>query len=91
MSQQIELTDRQESVVSTFAQLKRDAGRGVPVTASDIASSMGVDSRGVGQTLRRVRDQLSLVEGPDEDGGYKFTAKGRGVAQRLANRQPAAA
>lgn len=85
MSQQIELSERQQTVVKSLATLKKSSPRGTAVTASVIASDLGVDSRGVGQTLRRLRDQLGVVEGPDSDGGYKFTSKGRGVSQRLTN------
>lgn len=84
MASPIELSERQQSVLSAFKQLRKSSPRSEPITARLIATALGVDSRGVGQTLRRIRDNDALVVGPDENGGYKPTKRGSSVLQRLS-------
>lgn len=76
----VQLTERQLGILHALKKCDPAA------VAADVAHAFDEESdpRGAAQTLRRLRDDLGMVVGPDEDGLWRLTRRGRDKVRRTA-------
>lgn len=78
MAAKADMTERQVDVLKALHASER------PAKAADVAAKLAgsPDPRGVGQTLRRLRDAGTVEQA---DGGWRFTKSGAAKVRRLVS------